>query len=66
VAIEFVVLAAYGGLAGRVSPAASRPRFARLVDGFRPALLAAGWHGAAAAGLEEIVPGVFPRIPDLW
>jgi homoserine/homoserine lactone efflux protein len=41
VAIEFVVLACYGGLAGRARRLAARPRFARLVDRLSGLLLMA-------------------------
>src|SRR5437762_1265003 len=47
VAIEFVVLAAYGGLAGRARRLASRPRFARLVDRISGLLLMAAGPGMA-------------------
>jgi homoserine/homoserine lactone efflux protein len=47
VAIEFVVLAAYGGLAGRGRRLAARPRFARLVDRLSGLLLMAAGLGMA-------------------
>jgi threonine/homoserine/homoserine lactone efflux protein len=47
VAIEFVVLACYGGLAGRARLLAGRPRFARLVDRLSGLLLMAAGLGMA-------------------
>jgi homoserine/homoserine lactone efflux protein len=47
VAIEFVVLACYGGLAGRARRLAARPRFARLVDRLSGLLLMAAGLGMA-------------------
>jgi threonine/homoserine/homoserine lactone efflux protein len=47
VAIEFVVLAAYGGLAGRARLLAARPRFAWLVDRLSGLLLMAAGLGMA-------------------
>jgi len=46
-AIEFVVLGAYGGLAGRARRLAGRPRFARLIDRAAGLLLMAAGLGMA-------------------